>query len=216
MSTPTGDAIVVDYLYRLDLAAAQLGPDIRAELVDGIREHIVAARESGAAQNEAEVRTMLDRLGTPEEIVAAALAEDGEPSSAPPKPPSIGLEIAAVLMLTVGSLIPIAGWLVGVVLLWMSKRWTRGEKLLGTLVFPGGPGGALLLSGVAGLMATSLITQTCTVTAGGVEACTGFTVPAGLFIGVLVVLVVAPVVVAGVLISRVQARRETTDVVRVD
>jgi hypothetical protein len=204
MSTPTVDAIVADYLYRLDLAAAQLGPDNRAELVTGIREHIAAARESGAATGEAEIRTMLERLGTPEEIVAAARAEEGTiaPSAAPARP-SIALEIAAVLMLTVGSLIPVAGWLVGVVLLWTSKQWTRGEKLLGTLVLPGGVGAMLMLGGAASFM----ISQVCT-TADGVETCTGFALPAWLGVPVLGLLLVAPIVVAGVLIARVQARRK--------
>jgi hypothetical protein len=48
-------------------------------------------------------------------------------------------DLLAVVGLVVGSLvIPVAGWLVGAVLLWRSDSWTVGEKLLGTLVWPGG------------------------------------------------------------------------------
>ena len=42
------------------------------------------------------------------------------------------------------------GWLVGVVLLWISSAWTTRQKLLGTLVVPGGlalPAGLLLVAG---------------------------------------------------------------------
>jgi hypothetical protein len=38
-------------------------------------------------------------------------------------------------------LIPLV-WPVGVMLLWLSPRWRRGDKLIGTLVLPGGLYGA--------------------------------------------------------------------------
>ena len=43
-----------------------------------------------------------------------------------------------IALLVGGLLIPFAGWLVGVVLLWVSSAWTRREKIIGTLVIPGG------------------------------------------------------------------------------
>ena len=66
------DQLVNDYLSRLSVAAASLPPTRRAELLQEIREHIESARAAVAAADEATVRTMLDRLGEPEEIVAAA------------------------------------------------------------------------------------------------------------------------------------------------
>ena len=57
-----------------------------------------------------------------------------------------GLSTAA-LFLTVGSVLFVIGWLVGVVLAWSSRRWTLGEKLVATLVFPGGPFAVLFLAG---------------------------------------------------------------------
>jgi hypothetical protein len=157
MTTTTGDRLLSDYIARLDTAALRLPPDRRAELMEGIAEHIAAARASGELRDEAAVRTLLDRLGEPEEIVAAAAEEvaggGGTPppwaSSGPqlvPTRPGTGLEVAAVVMLTAGSLLPVLGWLVGVALLWSSKRWRTSEKLLGTLVVPGGPGIVLPLS----------------------------------------------------------------------
>jgi hypothetical protein len=42
-------------------------------------------------------------------------------------------------MLSIGGVIvPVLGWVVGVVLLWGSDLWSRREKLLGTLVVPSG------------------------------------------------------------------------------
>lgn len=49
-----------------------------------------------------------------------------------------GLEIAAVILLLVGGFVFIVGWVVGCVLLWASPRWRWADKLLGTLIWPGG------------------------------------------------------------------------------
>jgi hypothetical protein len=138
------DPLVADYLRRLDQAAAGLPADRRAELVLEIRDHIAAA-QAGGATDEAGVRDVLRRLGPPEEIADAA--RDDVPGGRPAvvlQQPGIALETAAVLLLTVGSVVPVVGWVAGVVLLWTSRRWTGGEKLLGTLVVPLGPGGLLL------------------------------------------------------------------------
>jgi len=65
------------------------------------------------------------------------------------------LEITAVI-LAVGSVVflvfPVirllapVGWLVGVILLWYSARWSAADKLLGTLVWPVGLSLAALLT----------------------------------------------------------------------
>jgi uncharacterized membrane protein len=66
------DVLVQDYLARLGHAAAGLDVERREELLAGIEEHIDAARAAGVADDEAALRTLLDRIGAPEEIVAAA------------------------------------------------------------------------------------------------------------------------------------------------
>ena len=50
----------------------------------------------------------------------------------------IVLEIGALVLLTAGSLVSWVGCVGGVLLLWTSDRWTRRDKLLGSLVLPGG------------------------------------------------------------------------------
>lgn len=166
---PAGQAIIEDYLSRLDRAAFRLPPERRTELLDGISEHIRDARAGGGVDGQASVRSVLDRLGEPEEIVAAAWEQDapsyGGPGHGGPgyggsgcgvvRQPGTGLELAAVLMLTLGSLIPVVGWLVGVALLWSSRLLRVPEKVLGTLIIPGGPGLLLVVGALASDSTTS-------------------------------------------------------------
>ncbi len=72
------DQLIAGYLARVELAAAGLPPARREELLRDLREHIDISRaESGDDDSEVAVRTILDRLGDPETIVAAA---DTQPS----------------------------------------------------------------------------------------------------------------------------------------
>jgi hypothetical protein len=123
MSTVQTDRIVDDYLRRLEAAAAHLQRSRRAELVAEIREHIEAALRQEDAASEVAVRNVLERLGPPEEIVEAA-----EPPAAAQSEKRRGaLEIAALLAL----LVPVIGWLVGSVLVFVSDAWSRRDKLIG-------------------------------------------------------------------------------------
>ncbi len=223
MESTVGDALVDTYLQRIAAAAADLPPDRRDELVAEISEHIDAARSSGEVHDEASLRDLLDRLGEPEEIVAAARDDDDLSPSSPPsqptppvlryKKPGIGLEITAVLLLTLGSIVPLIGWLAGVIIAWTSRRWTTGEKLLATLVFPGGPFLALWLTTVAtgaqicGSSTTSGLDGT---SVQGPETCTssGGSLPPAVGIPLLVLLVVAPIVVAILLVVRARRRAD--------
>ncbi len=217
----TVDRLVDDYLARLTDAAQLLPLDRRAELLSEIGEHIAASGARGPGADEAAVRTMLDRLGEPADIVAAAIEDEPPDHPAYPAPSGtrrrgIGLEVGAVVMLTLGSLIPLVGWAVGVILLWNSGLWRRSEKLLGTLIVPGGPGLVLMLGGTIGLATT----QTCTSTSGSTssgqvfttgEVCTGFALPPAVGIPMLLFVLIAPVVVAGVLLNRARSRAALED-----
>jgi hypothetical protein len=225
--TDYSDAIVAEYLRRLDQAAAGLPPDRRAELVGEIAEHISHARASGQAADEAGLRSLLDRLGEPSDIVAEADegAEGGD--SPPPGPPgtpgagggvgpggfapqivstrrpSIGVEVAAVLLMTVGSIVPVLGWMVGAVLLWTSRRLRAWEKVLMTLVVPGGPFIVIFLVGLVPTQSCS--TYSSTDSAGnsiqGPTTCTGFALPLWVGIPLLVLTLVGPFVVGGILLK---------------
>ena len=119
------DRLIDDYLRRLEQAAAHLQRARRVELVGEIRGHIEAALREEQTAGEAAVRNVLDRLGSPEEIVEAA-----EPTAPPAQPRAGRLEIAALVALVV----PLIGWLVGVVLVAASRFWSGRDKLVGALL----------------------------------------------------------------------------------
>jgi hypothetical protein len=67
------DPLIDDYLRRLQAAAAPLPAHRRDELVSEIRDHLQEAQRRAPADDTAAVRNALERLGSPEEIAAAAL-----------------------------------------------------------------------------------------------------------------------------------------------
>ena len=210
------DEIVADYLRRLDAAAAVLPADRRTELVAEIGEHIAAARASGSTTDEAGLRALLDRIGDPEEIVDSA--RDGEPwpgethtGPLPTRRPGIGLEIAAFLLMLVGSIVPVVLWLAGIAMLWSSRRLRTGEKVLATLVVPGGPFLIGVLAafpvGVEGCSSYATVDSSGS-SVQGPTTCTGSGVPPWLGIGIAGLWIVAPIVVAAVLLRRIRARAD--------
>jgi uncharacterized membrane protein len=131
--------LIDDYLGRLHAAAWVLQPDRRNELVSEIREHIEDALRATGTRDEVAIRNVLERLGAPEEIVAAAV--DGQPVDLPRAVPRSaapirrvgGLEIASIITLAIGgAILPVIGVAAGVVLAWASSVWTRADKLIAT------------------------------------------------------------------------------------
>jgi len=145
------DALIYEYLGRLDAAAWPLPPSRRSELTAEVREHIETALSEAGSRDEATVRNVLDRLGRPEDIVAAE-ADAAGPAGGPTAFRAAtqtasgwleqagargwgGIEITAVLLLSVGGLLlwwvgPIAG----VVVAWFSEHWTTREKRIATAI----------------------------------------------------------------------------------
>lgn len=135
------DALVREYLGRLEAAAWPLPQPRRTELVGEVREHIAAALSTAPARDEATVRNVLERLGPPEEIIAAEAGSFGPtPASAVAEvqarqSPVGGVEIAALVLLVVGGwLIPYIGTLLALVFVWASRRWTQREKLIASAI----------------------------------------------------------------------------------
>jgi hypothetical protein len=222
------DTHIQRYLEQFDAATNGLRPDLRDELRADVRDHLDELRLT--AGTEAEVLNGIDRLGPPGQIVRAAIAEHGDTVTAPAAPPahvpvgvpgvgnrrgSRGLDIAAILLLVFGTLVVsfflgpfgIGAWVLGVVLLWMSPRFSTGEKVLATAVWPGGV--------VAPLFSALFATQRCVTTEivddagqqiGIDEACEGFAFPVGLGLPLWIVLVLAPIVVGFVVLRRAHRR----------
>jgi uncharacterized membrane protein len=127
--TRTPEDLITDYLGRLERELADLPRARRREVVEEISEHI----EEAGAHTEVETLNVLERLGDPAEIAAEARARFGiEPRRSGPQ------EVAALVLLLVGGFLFGIGWFVGLVLLWSSDVWSIRDKVIGTLVFPGG------------------------------------------------------------------------------
>lgn len=125
-----------DYLDRLRVAARTLPDDEADDLVADISDHLREALP--AMPSEAEVRTVLDRLGTPQELVAAAGGPATSPGAAPAREPRFGaVEVLALVGLVGAELLfiplPVAVllWLAGIVLLAVSRVWSGVEKTWG-------------------------------------------------------------------------------------
>ena len=138
--------VIGAYLDRLEHELSDLPYSARREVLDEISAHIADMRVDLSADSEAEIRTLLDRVGDPSEIAAEARDRFDVQHHRRSR-----LDVAAVVFLSIGSLVlPIVGWFVGVVLLWISEAWNTRDKVLGTLFVPGGLGTALLLLQTAG------------------------------------------------------------------
>jgi hypothetical protein len=95
----------------LEAAASPLPPDRRVELIADLRAHIDDALGETGSADEAAVRNVLERLGRPEEIAAAAM---GPSESAPRRRNSSTLETAALIALAPGGLVLLGGFADGI------------------------------------------------------------------------------------------------------
>jgi hypothetical protein len=195
----TADKLVDDYLKRLDRELAGFPRARRHELVDEISEHIAEARADVESENEAAIRTLLDRLGDPEDIAAEARERFGA------RPKGSGWDVVALIMLLVGGVIlPVIGWIIGVVLLWVSETWTTREKLVGTLIVPGGLALPVFILTFAGY------SESCGGPVGGPTTCTGGPSDAA---QILVVILVTVLFIAPLATTAFLARRRSRAIV---
>jgi hypothetical protein len=129
MTAPHASEILNGYLARLEAEAAGLPRRERQDLIERVRVRITAARSWLVNETDADLLNLLDRLGDPAQLVAEELDRLGLSA---PQPTEIGLVEIGALALT-----PLI-WPVGVILLWASNAWNVRDKLIGTLVPPGG------------------------------------------------------------------------------
>jgi uncharacterized membrane protein len=160
------DDLVAGYLGRLVQAARQLPPDRRSELIDEIADHIDQARAVSEASGPG-LRDLLQRLGEPEAIAAAASDSAGDfpgtltQPAAASKPSAVRgprqrwvdlaavlLALGSVLLSPISFVLALLGWAVGVVMLLLSPRWPKRAKVLGAVT------GTLALLIFGGLLAS--------------------------------------------------------------
>lgn len=193
--------LAVSYLREVERGLAPLPRGRRDEVVADLREHLDAS--IGAAESEADVRNVLDRLGEPRDVAAAALAEAGVVVSGS-KPV---MEWFAVALVSFGSLlVPVVGWLVGIVLVFASSIWQRRHKAMAALLVPFGWLPAIYFVGapVRTCFETTGPEGTTTTCGGGSWLTTFVGVP------LLVVAIVGPLVTVFVLLRALIRHREAT------
>jgi hypothetical protein len=197
--TSTADKLVADYLKRLDRELTGFPRARRRELVEEISGHIAEARADLETENETAVRTLLDRLGDPAEIASEAV---GGPPVEPPR--ARWRDVAALILLPIGGVVvPFLGWVAGVVLLWVSDAWNTRDKVIGTLVLPGG-----LLVPIYVLLAGGTESSCIQVRSGGgptlVETCAYKSGTNWGLIALVAVLFVAPLITTAYLARRMR------------
>jgi uncharacterized membrane protein len=200
MTAPHATDIISGYLARLDGEAADLPRRERRELIAGIREHIAEARAAMPEETDADVLNLLDRLGDPADVASDERYR-------------LGLRVqsrAQVGMLEIGALVltPLF-WPVGVILLWASSAWNVRDKLIGTLIPPGGLFVSLIVFGLAlstrgqvchsGSLNGARAVSTCS---GGLQAPEAVILPV-----VFIILIVSPII-TGIYMA-VRLRRRT-------
>lgn len=123
--------LVVAYLDSVAREAADLPTEHRSELLADLTEHI-SVTLAGQSRSEAEVKNVLDRLGDPRTIVATA--REGETTSAPASRHGRTLAPVVLFLLVAVPGVGMISMFAGLVLLWTTPRWSRRDKIIGTIL----------------------------------------------------------------------------------
>ena len=129
MTATHANAIVDGYMKRLDGELEGLPAGRRKEVASQIAEHIAEARAQLADESDADLLTILDRLGEPDEIAAEARARFDVTTDRPGI-----IEILALILLLAGGIFlifPPVPWLVGIAFVWRSRVWSPRTKYYG-------------------------------------------------------------------------------------
>jgi uncharacterized membrane protein len=126
----TRNRVVGEYLRELQRSMGDLPTGRRDEILSEIEEHIAEGLAELDSPSDADVRNLLERVGDPQDIAAEARDRVG---IGPPARRTPWLEVIALVFLA----IPLLGWVIGIVLVWVSGLWTTREKTLATVAVPG-------------------------------------------------------------------------------
>ena len=134
----TSDRIIEEYLGDLRDALRTVNPSSAKEFVAEIEQHISEGRTSLEPGDEVGLRNLLERIGSP-----TALANELKETE--PARTVSAMDRATPWLILFGGIAFGFGWLVGLYGLWSSKTWRIWDKLLGTLIWPGGLVGTFYL-----------------------------------------------------------------------
>lgn len=124
---------VAEYLGRLDLALRDVPFGTAREIRAGVAEELGTLEPAAA-------RARIAELGDP--AIIAAEASDAGALAAPAAPPTgygggPGSVAVTALLVGIGGLVlPVVGWIAGLVALWTGRVWTTLERWIATLAPP--------------------------------------------------------------------------------
>ncbi|MFG3049528.1 HAAS signaling domain-containing protein [Kitasatospora sp. NPDC048239] len=140
MTNTLAHPLVRSFLSSVEDRTAALPDARRRELLADLREHIEVALSESDPSDGSAVRRILDQLGTPTEIADAALSEEPAARPVPESPRRTAITLGLLVLPLPAALIPVLGLLVapaaaaaGLIRLWKSPQWSRGEKRQATL-----------------------------------------------------------------------------------
>lgn len=123
------------YLAALERELADVDPGVREELLRGIEEEL-----AGLSASDAEAR--LRALGDPAFVAASVRSEAQMTRGTPPRQDAPWYSVVTVLLASIGGfVVPVLGWVVGLIMLWASASWTLRHKVVGTVLTLAGPAG---------------------------------------------------------------------------
>ena len=112
------------YIRDLERAVRDLPRPIADEIVSGVREELRGLDAAAAAER-------ITELGDPTFIAASARGE------LPVRADQPWYTVLTIVLLAIGGfIVPVLGWLVGLVMLWYSRTWVLRDKIIGTLLLP--------------------------------------------------------------------------------
>lgn len=114
------------YLAELERELEGLPNAVVRDILDGVREEL-----AGLDADQAEV--IIEQLGDPAFIAAEARAAAEPLSLSPQREPRGYVFLTAMIVALGGVIIPVVGWVVGVVMMWLSTSWRTWEKWVATL-----------------------------------------------------------------------------------
>jgi uncharacterized membrane protein len=130
------ERLIHSYLKELRRELRGLPRHRRHRFLKEVQTRIAGARSSLSSESESEISRILERSGHPADVAAEAHDFAARPIRHSALEDGALILLSPVVMLVAVFVTPVLllGWVVGAIMLWFSRVWTAGEKLIGALL----------------------------------------------------------------------------------